>query len=78
MQSRIKAAEGLSRPGAVALGSAELDLRARLQPALYRAGALALGFAGGWAVLYGQLSPLGLGLVLGACLLYTSPSPRDS
>ncbi len=66
MQSRIKAAEGLSRPGAVALGSAELDLRARFQPALYRAGALALGFAGGWAVLYGQLSPLGLGLVLGA------------
>ena len=52
MQSRIKAAEGLSRPGAVALGSAELDLRARFQPALYRAGALALGLAGGLSLIH--------------------------
>lgn len=36
-----------------------------MRPAVRRLGAVALGFAGGWAVLYGALMPFGLGLVLG-------------
>ncbi|MGN0708235.1 MAG: SpoIIE family protein phosphatase [Faecalibacterium sp.] len=40
--------------------------RAALRPALRRLTALAVGFAGGWAVLYGSLAPFGLGLALGA------------
>ena len=42
-----------------------LEARAVLRPAVRRLGAVALGFAGGWAVLYGALMPFGLGLVLG-------------
>ena len=42
-----------------------LAARAAVRPALHRAAALGLGFAGGWAVLYGQLMPFGLGLALG-------------
>lgn len=42
-----------------------LARRAQLRPAARRLAAMALGFAGGWAVLYGRLMPLGLGLTLG-------------
>ena len=40
-------------------------LRAELRPAARRLAAVAVGFAGGWAVLYGALMPFGLGFVLG-------------
>lgn len=46
-------------------GLSPLASRAVLRPALRRAAAMALGFAGGWAVLYGRLMPFGLGLTLG-------------
>ena len=46
-------------------GAPALEARAVLRPAVRRLGAVALGFAGGWAVLYGALMPFGLGLVLG-------------
>ena len=36
-----------------------------LRPAARRLAAVGIGFAGGWAVLYGALMPFGLGLVLG-------------
>lgn len=42
-----------------------LALRAAWRPAARRLAALAVGFAGGWAVLYGALMPFGLGLTLG-------------
>ena len=44
---------------------AALAKRAELRPAARRLAAVAVGFAGGWAVLYGALMPFGLGLVLG-------------
>lgn len=44
---------------------AALTSRAAIRPVLRRAGALAVGFAGGWATLYGALLPFGLGLTLG-------------
>ena len=40
-------------------------LRAELRPAARKLAAVAVGFAGGWAVLYGALMPFGLGFVLG-------------
>lgn len=43
-----------------------LDKWRAVGPVLRRCGALAAGFAGGWAVLYGALIPFGLGLTLGA------------
>ena len=36
-----------------------------LRPAARRLAAVGIGFAGGWAVLYGALMPFGLGLPLG-------------
>ena len=45
--------------------SAALARRAELRPAARRLAAVAVGFAGGWAVLYGALMPFGLGFVLG-------------
>ena len=45
--------------------SAALARRAELRPAVRRLAAVAVGFAGGWAVLYGALMPFGLGFVLG-------------
>ena len=45
--------------------SRALARRAELRPAVRRLVAVAVGFAGGWAVLYGALMPFGLGLVLG-------------
>lgn len=44
---------------------AALARRAELRPAARRLAAVAVGFAGGWAVLYGELMPFGLGFVLG-------------
>lgn len=44
---------------------AALARRAELRPAARRLAAVAVGFAGGWAVLYGALMPFGLGFVLG-------------
>lgn len=46
-------------------GLSPLASRAVLCPALRRFAAMALGFAGGWTVLYGRLMPFGLGLTLG-------------
>ena len=40
-------------------------LRAELRPVARKLAAVAVGFAGGWAVLYGALMPFGLGFVLG-------------
>ena len=45
-----------------------LAARAMLRPAARRLAAVGIGFAGGWAVLYGALMPFGLGLVLGLAL----------
>ncbi len=45
--------------------AAALSGRAAVRPLLRRGCALAVGFAGGWAVLYGALLPFGLGLTLG-------------
>ena len=45
--------------------SPPLSGRALLRPALRQMEALAVGFAGGWAVLYGALLPFGPGLALG-------------
>ena len=42
-----------------------LAVRAMLRPAARRLAAVGIGFAGGWAVLYGALMPFGLGLTLG-------------
>ena len=42
-----------------------LERRAELRPAVRKLAAVAVGFAGGWAVLYGALMPFGLGFVLG-------------
>ena len=42
-----------------------LAARALLRPAGRRLAAMGIGFAGGWAVLYGALMPFGLGLTLG-------------
>uniref|UniRef100_UPI004029A1B5 SpoIIE family protein phosphatase n=1 Tax=Faecalibacterium prausnitzii TaxID=853 RepID=UPI004029A1B5 len=42
-----------------------LAARAMLRPAARRLAAVGIGFAGGWAVLYGALMPFGLGLPLG-------------
>ena len=42
-----------------------LAARAMLRPAAPRLAAVGIGFAGGWAVLYGALMPFGLGLTLG-------------
>lgn len=41
-----------------------LAARAMLRPAARRLAAVGIGFAGGWAVLYGALMPFGLGLTL--------------
>ena len=51
---------GIPHPMAAALSS-----RAAVRPLLRRGSALAVGFAGGWAVLCGTLLPFGLGLTLG-------------
>ena len=42
-----------------------LAARAMLRPAARRLAAVGIGFAGGWAVLYGALMPFVLGLTLG-------------
>ena len=46
-------------------GTEALIRRGRGRAALRQLGGLAAGLAAGWAVLYGQLCPFGLGLVLG-------------
>ena len=46
-------------------GASALAQRAAARPAVRKLAAVAVGFAGGWAVLYGALMPFGLGLVLG-------------
>ena len=46
--------------------AAPLQRWATLGPVLRRGAALAVGFAGGWAEMYGALTPFGLGLTLGA------------
>ena len=45
--------------------SPALNSRATVRPLVRKGGALAVGLAGGWAVLYGRLLPFGLGLTLG-------------
>ena len=56
---------GLLQAGAQGVRFSPLASRAQLRPAMRRLAAVAVGFAGGWAVLYGALMPFGLGLVLG-------------
>ena len=51
--------------GTRGLRGSPLAVRAVLRPAGRRLAAVGLGFAGGWAVLYGALLPFGLGLTLG-------------
>ena len=55
---------GLVTAGRQDRRSAALARRAELRPAVRRLAAVAVGFAGGWAVLYGALMPFGLGFVL--------------
>ena len=50
---------------ALAAHAAPLRTRAAVRPALRQGAALAVGLAGGWAVLYGALLPFGPGLALG-------------
>ena len=56
---------GLATAGRQDRRPAALARRAELRPAARRLAAVAVGFAGGWAVLYGALMPFGLGFVLG-------------
>ena len=56
---------GLVTAGRQDRRSAALARRAELRPAARRLAAVAVGLAGGWAVLYGALMPFGLGFVLG-------------
>ena len=56
---------GLAAVGRQNRQRAALARRAELRPAARRLAAVAVGFAGGWAVLYGALMPFGLGFVLG-------------
>ena len=56
---------GLAAAGRQNRQRAALARRAELRPAARRLAAVAVGFAGGWAVLYGALMPFGLGFVLG-------------
>ena len=56
---------GLAAAGRQNGQRAALARRAELRPAARRLAAVAVGFAGGWAVLYGALMPFGLGFVLG-------------
>ena len=56
---------GLAAVGRQNRQRAALARRAELRPAARRLAAVAVGFAGGWAVLYGALMPFGLGFALG-------------
>ena len=56
---------GVLTMGAQGAKPSALADRAVLRPAARRLAAVVLGFAGGWAVLYGALMPFGLGLTLG-------------
>ena len=56
---------GLAAAGRQNRQRAALARRAELRPAARRLAAVAVGFAGGWAVVYGALMPFGLGFVLG-------------
>lgn len=56
---------GVLTAGAQGVRFSPLASRAVLRPAARRLAAFVLGFAGGWAVLYGALMPFGLGLTLG-------------
>ena len=57
---------GMDGADAVRPMASALAPRAAVRPALRRLAAVAVGFAGGWAMLYGALLPFGLGLTLGA------------
>ena len=52
---------GLAAVGRQNRQRAALARRAELRPAARRLAAVAVGFAGGWAVVYGALMPFGLG-----------------
>ena len=56
---------GVLTTGAKGVRVSPLERRAELRPAVRKLAAVAVGFAGGWAGLYGALMPLGLGCVLG-------------
>ena len=56
---------GVLTTGAKGVRVSPLERRAELRPAVRKLAAVAVGFAGGWAVLYGALMPFGLGFVLG-------------
>ena len=58
---------GLAAVGRQNRQRAALARRAELRPAARRLAAVAVGFAGGWAVVYGALMPFGLGLGHSRC-----------
>ena len=65
MQESMRVISGGNTGNAARLWHTPLRTRAAVRPALRQGAALAVGLAGGWAVLYGALLPFGLGLALG-------------
>ena len=65
MQEAMRVISGGNTGNAARLWHTPLRTRAAVRPALRQGAALAVGLAGGWAVLYGALLPFGPGLALG-------------
>ena len=65
MQESMRVISGGNTGNAARLWHTPLRTRAAVRPALRQGAALAVGLAGGWAVLYGALLPFGPGLALG-------------
>ena len=61
----MRVISGGNTGNAARLWHTPLRTRAAVRPALRQGAALAVGLAGGWAVLYGSLLPFGPGLALG-------------
>ena len=59
MQESMRVISGGNTGNAARLWHTPLRTRAAVRPALRQGAALAVGLAGGWAVLYGRCSPLG-------------------
>ena len=65
MQESMRVISGGNTGNAARLWHTPLRTRVAVRPALRQGAALAVGLAGGWAVLYGALLPFGPGLALG-------------
>ena len=65
MQESMRVISGGNTGNAARLWHTPLRTRAAVRPAMRQGAALAVGLAGGWAVLYGALLPFGPGLALG-------------